>query len=581
MPPAKKFWSSDPSSIAPFLRSLLLSRPGSLAKLEGCDVLLHSSYSSPKVHLLSGGGSGHEPAHAGFLGAGMLSGAICGGVFASPSVASVLAGVRAVGGPALLIVKNYTGDRLNFGMAAEMAGAEERDVAVVVVSDDVAISVEKQGLAGARGLAGTVFVRKCAGAAAAKGATLEEVRGFAERAAGAVRTLGVSLENVDVPGAAGAKEALGEDVMEIGMGIHGEPGRERATFPHAGGLDGIVAEVLKTIYEYGYQKEGETTRWRGGEEVSVLINNLGGCSVFEMGTIAEAVVRTLESGEGTPWGEPLRVSRIYVGSYMTSFDMHGFSISVMPTDDELGGLLDAPTDAPAWVPAEHYSSAEPRPSLRPLPAPAAAAAEDAVSGGPPVSPAALAALRSACDALLALEPQLTEWDTLVGDGDCGLTMSRGAREILSRLDAGSWRGEEGTAGLFTGLAEAVGSSMGGTSGVLLELFLRRAATAVREGDVRGAYVAGVDAVMFYGGAKVGYRTMVDALQPAAEVAKEGGSAQEMAAAAEKGAEATAHIQKALAGRSNYIREGGLDGIPDPGAKAVAAILTAIANTEGM
>jgi len=512
----------------------------------------------------------------------MLSGAICGGIFASPPVSAILAAVRTCaangGGPVLIIVKNYTGDRLNFGMAAEIARAEGADVATVVVADDAAIPPEKVGLAGSRGVAGAVFVHKCAGAAAEAGKSLEEVAAVAERVAGSVRTLGVSLENVDVPGASSGKSDLDADVMEVGLGIHGEPGRERSNYPHPRGIDGLVEDMLHSLYEYGYSDGvGGTSKWADGEEVTVLINNLGGCSVFEMGTVAEAVARKLES-EG-PWGEKLKASRIYVGSYMTSLDMHGFSVSVMVTDDELGNLLDAPTNAPAWTPAERAPPSGPRPSLTPITLPVAPATADAPDGGPLVDSRVRSAVRAACATLLALEPSLTEWDTATGDGDCGLTMSRGATEVLRRLDSGTLAADGMAASaLFAGLADAVGSSMGGTSGVLFELFFRRASTAVREGDggYAAALAAGVGAVELYGGARVGYRTMVDALRPAADAADNGKSAKDIAVTAETGAEGTAAIQRALAGRSNYIREGGLDGIPDPGAKAVAAILTAVA-----
>lgn len=536
----------------------------------------------------------------------MLTGAVLGGIFASPSVSSILAAIRATtlptsegGKGCLLIVKNYTGDRLNFGMACETANAEGRSVRMVVVADDCAVPRTK-GITGARGVAGTVLVHKFAGASAKSGKNLEDVLAIAESVASNIGSLGVALGAVTVPGAEVVNDRLDGDTIEIGMGIHGEAGMRQSPILSA---DDIAGEMLSAIQTYGKLAgpkgaEYVAPLYERGDDLVVLVNNLGGASNFELSILANSLVKKLE-GEAR-----CRVTRLYVGSLMTSFDMRGASVSILPASKEskiLGLLeeyLDAETDAPAWIAADIWASdSKVRPSLVDIPEVPAPTAGDATSDPRPLPPVdmpnfsstALSSIQAACTALLAAEPILTKYDTIVGDGDCGITMARGATEVSSRANAGKLRSDHPSS-LFSDLADAVSASMGGTSGVLLELMFRKASTVLAdsEGVVDGkisardmavAFQAGVEAVSFYGGACEGSRTMLDALCPASAAmlkAAVGANLGNAAKAARCGADATAEMDHAEAGRSNYLSESVLLGTPDPGAVAVAVVLEAVA-----
>ncbi|KAL7471516.1 hypothetical protein ACHAXS_011803 [Conticribra weissflogii] len=599
----KKFLNDPSQAVDEFIAGQLLQFPNHLRKLSNHHVLLHSSFVTTAAHpnkqtvsLLSGGGSGHEPSHAGYIGSNLLSGAILGGIFASPPVSSILAAIRAVTLPSsqggkgcLLIVKNYTGDRLNFGMACEMANAEGRAVKMVVVADDCAIE-RKKGITGARGVAGTVLVHKVVGGAAGRGMRLEEVAEVGEVVARSVSSLGVALDTVTIPGAERVNNRLaGEGMMEVGLGIHGEAGMKQCPLMSC---DDIAKEMLTTIQKYGKEVDGEIKPLYGsGDELLVLVNNLGGTSNFEMSLLARSLVTQLES-------DGCKATRVLVGSYMTSFDMQGASVSILPlkgevTSKEIVSLIDADTDAPAWAKVDVWCDVSQRPSKSEVPEVVveSSACNDSGSASlPPVlvehfSTVATTIISQCCTALIEAEPTLTKYDTIVGDGDCGITMARGAKEISQRLESKTLRIDHPSL-LFSDLADAVSASMGGTSGILLELMFRKASTTLLQTAGEGisakelamAFRAGAEAVSFYGGAQEGSRTMLDALFPASAALVGDGSVVDIKCAAEaarKGAEATAAMDHAEAGRSNYLSKEVLMGTPDPGAVAVAVVLEAV------
>lgn len=596
----KKIINSAENSVSELIEGLLYTFPTTLQKLDNHNVLLSNPIPSDKVCLVSGGGSGHEPAHAGYIGSGMLTGAVLGGIFASPSVHQILAAIRAVtktsdedGGDSnqgcLLIVKNYTGDRLNFGMACEMALAEKRKCQMIVVSDDCAVPRNK-GVTGSRGVAGTVFVHKVAGAASQRGMSLEEVAELGSYTAGRIGSLGVALNAVTLPGATEVNDRLeskkdGETpIMEVGLGIHGEAGIRQTDLMCS---DDIAKEMLDTIQKFGYGPNDENVKHlKEGDEVAILVNNLGGLSNFEMAILTRSLVNYIENSM------KCTVRRVYAGSFMTSFDMQGASVSVLCLDDnEEGGknlsmYLDDDTDAPAFLKADVYSG-DSRPSATHLPETPGPSTEDAgTKTYPPVAipdfaASAKQAITAACQALIDSEPSLTNWDTIVGDGDCGITMSRGASEVLSRLNDMNL---DNPVLLFVDLAEAVSASMGGTSGILFELFFRNFSTSlqtcaeINSAAFQEAFSKGIDAICFYGGAKVGYCTMLDALVPAAQTLKENSSWSNAVESAMEGAKETAQILQAGAGRSTYLSEDQLRGTPDPGAMAVAFLMEAVSKS---
>ncbi|KAL3791220.1 hypothetical protein ACHAWO_013342 [Cyclotella atomus] len=607
----KKFLNDPSNAVDEFIAGLLLQYPNHLRKLANHHVLLHSSFANATTHpnkervsLLSGGGSGHEPSHAGFIGQNMLSGAILGGIFASPPVSSILAAIRAVtlpksegGQGCLLIVKNYTGDRLNFGMACEMANAEGRMITMCVVADDCAVARTK-GITGARGVAGTILVHKAAGAAAGKGLGLDQVTDVANVVAKSVGSMGVALNTVTIPGADTVNDRLsqtnelGEPMMEIGLGIHGEAGMRQCPLMSC---NDIAKTMLDSVQSYGREVDDTIVPlYNSGDQLLVLVNNLGGTSNFEMSLLARSLVTQLEN-DGK-----CKVTRLLVGSFMTSFDMQGASVSILPLNvnitDKVLALIDCETNAPAWAKVDIWKHSEAsRPSNSEIAEVIGGdASKDSTAGLslPPVSinnfdALAATVIEKCCKALIDAEPELTKFDTIVGDGDCGITMARGAKEILQRLESKNLALDHPSM-LFSDLADAVSKSMGGTSGILLELMFRKASTTCTSGDslsskkLTEAFKAGIEAVSFYGGAREGSRTMLDALSPAAAAMVGGATGADVAAAANaarEGANATAKMDHAEAGRSNYVSD--LKGTPDPGAVAVAVVLEAISSVVDM
>ena len=328
----KKLINQVGDLVPEMLQGLVAADPG-LVLLAGQTVVLRRDHAEfgGRVALVSGGGAGHEPAHGGYVGEGMLTGAVVGDVFTSPSTDAVLAAVRAVGQDAgvLLIVKNYTGDRLNFGLAAEIARTEGIDVEMVVVGDDVALAAEGEH-AGRRGIAGTVLVHKVAGAAAARGDDLAGVRALAQRAADGVRSMGVSLGACTVPAVGRPGFELGEDEVEWGLGIHGEAGVERGALVPA---DEVADRLVGAV--------ADDAGLEDGARVVLLVNDLGTTPPSELDVVARGALRALR-------GRGAVVERAWVGRFLTALDMPGCSVSVLPVDDELLALLDAPTRTSAW-----------------------------------------------------------------------------------------------------------------------------------------------------------------------------------------------------------------------------------------
>ena len=329
----KKLINDPHRVVEEMVEGLVAIYPG-LARLDGYNVLVRTDFRDVRdrqVAVISGGGSGHEPAHAGFVGPGMLSAAVAGQVFTSPSPDSVFAAISAVAGApgALLVVKNYTGDRLNFGLAAEMARSRGIPVETIIVADDTALAATEEH-AGARGIAGTILVHKVAGAAAAEGRPLAEVAALAEGAAQSLSSMGVSLSSGIVPAVGKPSFTLPENEVELGLGIHGEPGVRRVALRSA---DHIVDELLDPILL--------AHRSQAAGPVALLINNLGSTTLMELAIIARHAISTL-SARG------FAVERVYTGTFMSSLEMAGVSLSVLLLNNERLRLLDAYTAAPAW-----------------------------------------------------------------------------------------------------------------------------------------------------------------------------------------------------------------------------------------
>lgn len=328
----KKVINNPEQVVDEMLAGVVAAHPQYVKRLEGFNVLVRAGGPTTKVALVSGGGSGHEPSHGGFVGRGMLDGAVAGAVFTSPTPDQVFEAVKAVDGGqgVLLVIKNYTGDIMNFEMAGEMADAEGIKVDKVVVNDDVAVE-NSTWTTGRRGIAGTVFVHKIAGAKAEAGGSLAEVKRVAEKVIANVRSMGMALAPCTVPAAGKPSFTLAEDEIEIGMGIHGEPGTHREALRQA---DDIVAHLMDKILA-----DNSLTP---GQEVAVMVNGLGGTPTMELYIVNRKVAEIL-AGKGA------KTVKTYVGNYMTSLEMAGFSITVLKLDPELKELLLAPADTPGFV----------------------------------------------------------------------------------------------------------------------------------------------------------------------------------------------------------------------------------------
>ncbi|MGS4944822.1 dihydroxyacetone kinase subunit DhaK [Meridianimarinicoccus sp. RP-17] len=536
-----QFINTRDTVVTEAIDGLLRAAGGRLGRLDGyphIKVVLRTDWNRDRVALVSGGGSGHEPAHAGFVGQGMLAAAVCGDVFASPSVDAVLAGILAVTGPAgcLLIVKNYTGDRLNFGLAAERARAFGLKVAMVIVDDDVALPDLPQP----RGVAGTLLVHKIAGALAEDGADLDTVAAAAQGVIDGVVSLGMSLSTCTLPGAA-REDRIPAGMAELGLGIHGEAGVEQVPFADARGAMGMVADRLAGHLD-------------AGPHVA-LLNNLGGATPLEMSVLAEEL---LASGIGTQIE-----SLVGPGALMTSLDMRGFSVSLLPLDDARRAALAAPVAPAAWPGCNPVSAVD----VRPLPDGLVP-----IKPMPSADPARRAYLAKCCSLFMGMESDLNALDAKSGDGDTGSTLAGAARALDAALDRLPLAD---LTQLYRAIGLELSQTMGGSSGVLLAIFFTAAGDAAASGHGPVAALrAGLDRVQQVGGANPGDRTMVDALMPALDALDDGyGPA---AAAARAGADRTATITRAKAGRASYVGADKLAGHNDPGAEAVARLFEMLA-----
>jgi len=513
---------------------LLACSSGTLKRLDGyphIKVVHCARFNQKKVALISGGGSGHEPAHAGFVGPGMLAAAVCGDVFASPSVDAVLAGILGVTGDAgcLLIVKNYTGDRLNFGLAAERARALGLKVEMVVVADDVALPDLPQP----RGVAGTLFVHKIAGAMSEAGLSLEQIAETARRIINKTVSIGISLDTCTVPGSA-KEDRIPSGHAELGLGIHGEPGVEQIAFNSAKEAMTTVLDRLKPHLP----NDGQCV---------ALLNNLGATTALEMSVLAQSLA------------EHSSVSHIIgPAPMMTALDMHGFSVSIMPLTAEDQDALAAPVSMSAWPGLQSIDSVE----ITALPdnitpAPVAASKDDHNR----------ALLTHVADALISAETDLNSLDAKSGDGDTGSTLATAAKALKEALDRMPLAD---VTQLLPALGNELGQTMGGSSGVILAIFFNAAGDASSGGaTLPEALQQGLARVSEVGGATVGDRTMIDALAPALDALPEGMAP--AAEAARAGAQSTASIVQAKAGRAAYVPAENLKGHNDPGAEAVALV----------
>lgn len=575
----KKIINTPETFVYDMCHGLALAHP-ELEFVEQYKVVKKKAVNRNKVQLISGGGSGHEPAHAGFVGKGMLDAAVCGDVFASPSQIQVYNAIKQTKSNkgTLLIIKNYSGDCMNFNNAAQLA-KEDIDglqIDAVYVNDDIAVT-DSLYTVGRRGVAGTVFVHKIAGAAAEMGKSLEEVKAIAQKTIDNVRSLGFALTSCTVPAKGTPTFDIGDDEMEFGVGIHGEPGRTREKIQSA---DQLAERIVKDLIA--------DLKVKKGDEVSLLINGFGGSPLQELYLFNNSVSKELAKAG-------VKIYRTFVGNYMTSIDMAGASVTILKMDDELKAHIDYPVDAPAF---KIYSTEAVQSVAEDLATGSVDAVEhdDAVyevEGEPVIADVIntagmVALVDKMADIIIENEVHFCDMDSVAGDGDFGMSIAKGFKQLKK-----DWKSrKKGNIGEFLKSAsEIIMEYCGGASGPIWGSAFRgagKAAGDVKEIDLKQLaeiMQAAVKAIQETGersfgrGAVVGDKTLIDALVPAADSLSASAvkgealidAMDKAAKAAVEGAEATKKIAARM-GRAGTVGERSI-GHPDAGAYGLGVIFT--------
>ncbi|RSL84374.1 hypothetical protein CEP52_016454 [Fusarium oligoseptatum] len=582
----RNFVSDGQSALSSAIEGLLSLNPSLYLDEKYRVVYRDASDRDQRVALISGGGSGHEPAHAGFVGHGMLDAAVCGAVFASPNAAQIEAGLARIQSPKgiLVIVKNYTGDKLNFTLAAERFRlASGTPVRLIVVADDVSIGRTRSALVGRRGLAGTVLIHKIAGAASVAGLDLDGIVAVTEFAMAHMGTIGVGLDGCHVPGHAN-ESRLADDEVEIGIGIHNEPGSRRIK-PRPG-LDTLIKSMLSNLLDDDPERSYLSTPWKEDHSVVLQINNLGGISCFELLAITRQVISQLKTGYG------IRPVRVYSGTFLSALDCPGFSITLLglpksdKTSTQILHWLDSPCDTVGW-PCSFDKSAW----AGQMPVAARTAEKSLTTTGPLQdiphvkcnSKLFQDILESIHRSVVAAEPEITRNDTILGDGDCGTTLVEGSSSLIQALREKQIDTSSLSHGVLK-IAGLVSLSMGGTSGALYSVFMTGFASGIATSladdslSIQTFSVAlshALRSLEQVTAAREGDRTLMDALSPfvrefsdmasdklntTLEVIERG------LLAAEQGCKTTRGLDSRF-GRSTYVGaadEGTTSDIADPG-----------------
>ncbi|OMJ28139.1 Dihydroxyacetone kinase 1 [Smittium culicis] len=541
-----------------------------------------------QVTLFSGGGAGHEPSHAGFIGPGLLSAAVSGHVFASPSSSQVLSCLKRVHSPkhgTIVIVKNYTGDILNFGRAIERFKALQASknifdskVAMVVVGDDVGVINELEEVdVGRRGLSGTIFVHKIAASAAASGHSFETVEKIANYVANNVFTIGCALNPASVPGS-GLPRILAADQIEFGMGIHNESGFKTVKLSSAKDIVSSMVDVVLSSKLFIKSTQNNPSSGNS-KRISLLINNLGALSNLELGLVSnEAINHTLSSG--------CDIIHSFQGTFMTGLAMSGISISILvhpstESEFDLSKLIDYPSSAPGWN--NHIQVADSS-SQSDLAASSDKSASKDLSSVPnsPNKKVWVNIIDSIYATVKEQEPKITELDSIMGDGDCGHVLLSGAESVHAAIHSDSIPIDD-TASAISTVSSLLEASMGGTSGAIYCLFfdgVSQHLASLKSNDIShkdwsDSLSVGLQTIQRYSTAKVGDRTMVDAIQPFVEsLHSTNFDINAALQAAIKGTESTIDMVP-LRGRAVYTGKG--KGIADAGATGVCAIIQGIAS----
>ncbi|KAF9880468.1 dihydroxyacetone kinase [Colletotrichum karsti] len=565
---SQHFYDEAENLVLDALESLALTHSG-LSFDKSKKVIWLTNNDSKKVSILSGGGAGHEPAHAGFVGDSMLTAAVSGSIFASPSVAQIVSGISRVASPAgvLLVVKNYTGDVFHFHLAAEKAKASLGiPVEVIVVGDDVSVGRKKSGKVGRRGLAGTVLVHKILGAYKETGASLADVLKLGKTVGDNLVTVGASLEHVHIPGREAAAPSAGDQV-ELGMGIHNEPGcqvlKPRPELPKL--IEQMLTQLLDTK-----DADRAYVDFSDAKDVVLLVNNLGGVSPLEFSGITAKVVNALG-------GRGLKLARVISGTYMTSLNGPGFSITLLKATPEILKYVDASTDALGWAYTPRNETGSDA-KQRIVESGETSHGSDGSKSGVQLNVETFKKVVAEAHKRIAdAEPQITDHDTKVGDGDCGVTLLRGAKAVSKYAESSSVSDDAVRTAID--LTNVIEDNMDGTSGAIYSIFFAALSSELRKAsagvlDLKAwtkVAVGALEKLQQATPARQGDRTLLDALEPFVKTLEKTGSVKDAVAEARKGVEATKGMAASL-GRAVYVEESAWGKVPDPGAEGVLAIL---------
>ena len=587
---AAKHYINDPTqAVLKSLNSITKTNPSVLLDPENKTIYRNpASFSNASnISVVCGGGSGHEPGYAGFVGEGLLTACVAGTIFASPSAEQVRnclqhrlpTDSRGI----LVVATNYTGDVLNFGMAVEKARALGKKVEMVVVGDDVGVGRAKGGKVGRRGLSGTALVVKITGALAERGVSLEDCAKVGRTVVDSMVSLGASLSRVHVPGkgieeAREEEERLGPGLVEVGMGIHNEPGCEKIETD----LPGLIKIMLGQMLDQN-DEDRAYVDIKNTDDTVLLINNFGGVSNLELGAILDEAMIQLQDAYG------IKPKRIIQGNLFGSLDGPGFILTLLKIfDTGLGPsksvleALDAPVNAIGWpstVSPEIWGKSYPPPSTKNDSGP-----DEVKPSNIRLSPQTLKSVLSpALNKLIASEAEVTKYDTVVGDGDCGIGLKRGAE---ATLDAITHVASDDIMHTFAKICPTIEMAMDGTSGALYAIFLNCLASNMRSlspseltdvdvGMWAKALALSMEGLGRYTPAQPGDRTLMDALVPFVEELQGSKDLKKAADKAREGAEKTKGMKASL-GRSVYVGGTGFEEVPDPGAHGLSIFLNGIA-----
>jgi dihydroxyacetone kinase len=583
----KKIINKPEAVVTEMCCGMVLARP-ELEFVEKYMVLKKKEINNDKVTLISGGGSGHEPAHAGFIGKGMLDAAVCGDIFASPSQVRVYQAIKETASRrgTLLIIKNYSGDIMNFKNAAHFAKEDGIEVDYIKVEDDIAVQ-DSLYTVGRRGVAGTVLVHKIAGAIAEQGKSLQEVKAAAQKAADNVRSIGFAFSSCTVPAKGSPTFDIGEDEMEYGVGIHGEPGVRREKIISANEL---ARRMVRSLLEDLHMEEAPKN------EIALLINGFGATPLQELYILNNAVTGELAQRN-------VKINRTFVGDYMTSIDMLGASVTIMKLDEQLKELLSCKSDAPAFrvdgpVESVHYAYLTPEEGTD-KEASYEVETNDAyaiVRNDKISLQNILYIVDKMSECIIKNEAPFCDLDSYAGDGDFGMSVAKGFKQLKSEWNEIIESKAQSIGRFLEACSLIIMEHCGGASGPIWGAAFRSAGKFAGDkkelsiGDFKGMMQAAAKGIRDIGersfgrGAAVGDKTLIDALVPCVEAWEESSKTGvdvktafiNGAKAAVDGAKATEKIVARM-GRAGTVGERSL-GYPDAGAHALGIIFTEISES---